>query len=101
MLHLFPLFLAVLYCLFNVFFALCVQKVAKSIFKFLWKEFNEIVRVIYSFQETMGDVSFQSVPRFVFARLRFAFAEAEALPLAMALAGGSIVLPTPSPPFPF
>ena len=102
MLHFFPLFLAVLYCLFNVFFALCVQKVTESIFfEFLWKEFSEIVRVIYSFQETMGDVFFQSVPRFVFARLRFAFAEAEALPLAMALARGSIVLPTPSPPFPF
>lgn len=104
MLHLFPLFLVVLYCLFNVFFALCVQKVAKSIFfEFLWKEFNEIVHVIYSFQETMGDMFFQSVPRFVFARLRFAVAEAEAeaLPLAMALARGSIVLPTPSPPFPF
>ena len=57
--------------------------------------------VIYSFQETMEDMFFQSMPRFVFARLRFAVAEAEALPLAMALARGSIVLPTPSPPFPF
>lgn len=78
------------------------KKVAKSIFfEFLWKEFNEIVRVIYSFQETMEDMFFESLPRFVFARLRFAFAEADALPLAMALARGSIVLPTPGPPFPF